>query len=136
MVTEHAADGKRHTGGLEADDGEAALGRARLGGQHALHLLPHGQHQAADKVQHAHAHPRARSLLRSCLIRLRPHTPRARAVQPLVPARMCAHMSAHDNIHLTIKALTRTTPPPHSSAAHTCAHVNANVCTCIISTRP
>lgn len=81
------------TGGLQADDTEAALGRARLRGQDALDLLPHRQHKAADQVQHAHAHARAAALLRRRLVRVRPHAARSRAVHPVVPAQVPAHVS-------------------------------------------
>ena len=60
------------TCGLEADDVQAAVYGPLLGGQDALHLLPHRQHQPADQVQRLNARAGPGALLRRALVRLRP----------------------------------------------------------------
>ena len=51
---------------------QAAVYGTLLGGQHALHLLPHRQHQPADQVQRLDARARPCPLMRRALIRFRP----------------------------------------------------------------
>ncbi len=65
---------------------QAAVYGPLLGRQHALHLLPHRQHQPADQVQRLDARARPRALLRRTLVRFCPCFARLRPVQPLVPA--------------------------------------------------
>lgn len=66
---------------------QAAVDRALLRGQHALDLLPHGEHQAADQVQRLDARARALPPLRRALVSLCPGFARLCSLQSLVPAR-------------------------------------------------
>jgi hypothetical protein len=70
----------RHTRGLQADDVQAAVNRALLRSQHALDLLPHGQHQAADQEQRLYARASALLPLRRALVSLRPDFARLRTL--------------------------------------------------------
>ena len=65
---------------------QAAVYGSLLGGQHALHLLPHRQHQPADQVERLDARARPRPLLRCALKRLGPCFACLCPVQPLVSA--------------------------------------------------
>ena len=68
------------TGGLQADDVEAAVRGPRLRGQHPLDLLPHGQHQPRHQQQLAHARARTGPPRARRLIRVRPGALRARGL--------------------------------------------------------
>lgn len=84
----------RPTGGLEADDMEAAIDGSRLRGEDPLDFLPHGQHEAADEEQLPHAHAQPRPLLGSRLEGVRPHAVGALAIHPLIPVECICISSA------------------------------------------